>query len=171
MNGLRHMKVAMLIKNLNKMMKHTVLTIWSILLGIMLNAQTNNQVYDSVLARKLGADDRGMKSYILIILKTGTNKLAPGPERENLFKGHFANINKMADDGKLVIAGPLEENEKTYRGIFILNVKTIEEAKELLKSDPTVSEKIFDVEYFEWYGSAAISEYLPLAKKIVKKSF
>ncbi len=52
-----------------------------------------------------------------------------------------------------------------------MNVKTIDEAKELLKSDPTVSEKIFDVDYFMWYGSAAISEYLKVAKSIEKKSF
>jgi len=142
-----------------------------IFFGISLNAQTTTQVYDSVLAKKLGADERGMKSYILAVLKTGSNKLEQGPERDNMFKGHFANINAMAESGKLVIAGPLGENEKTYRGIFILNVKTIEEARELLKADPTISKNIFDVEYYEWYGSAAISEYLKSAKLIERKSF
>jgi hypothetical protein len=107
-------------------MKQFTLAILLLAFCITLDAQTENQAYDSTLARKLGADERGMKSYILVILKTGPNKLEAGPERENLFKGHFANINKMADAGKLVIAGPLEENDKTYRGIFILNVKTTE---------------------------------------------
>jgi uncharacterized protein YciI len=152
-------------------MKSIVITICSILFGIILNAQTNTEVYDSVLAKKLGADDYGMKSYVFVILKTGPNKMEAGIERDKMFKGHMDNINRMADEGKLVIAGPMGVNEMSYRGIFILNVKTIDEAKELLKSDPTVSEKIFDVDYFEWYGSAAISEYLKVAKKIEKKRF
>jgi uncharacterized protein YciI len=139
--------------------------------GTYLFAQTNTQVYDSVLAKKLGADDYGMKSYVFVILKTGPNKMEAGSERDKLFKGHMDNINRLADEGKLVVAGPMGVNEKSYRGIFILNVKTIDEAKELLKADPTVSEKIFDVEYYGWYGSAAISEYLKVAKKIEKKGF
>jgi len=133
-------------------------------------AQNNTQVYDSVLAKKLGADDNGMKSYIFVILKTGPNKMEAGAERDKLFRGHMDNINRLADEGKLVIAGPMGANEMSYRGIFILNVKTIDEARELLKSDPTVTEKIFDVDYFKWYGSAAISEYLKVAKSIEKKS-
>ncbi len=140
----------------------------SIAFSFSLGAQTNTQIYDSVLAKKLGADEQGMKAYIFVILKTGPNKMEAGPERDKLFKGHMDNINRLADEGKLVIAGPMGANEKMYRGIFILNVKTIDEAKELLKADPTVSEKIFDVEYYEWYGSAAISEYLKVAKLIEK---
>jgi hypothetical protein len=56
-----------------------------------------------------------------------------------------------------------------YRGIFILNVNNISEARQLLDADPTVKEHIFEVEYFNWYGSAALSEYLPAADKIWKK--
>jgi len=149
-------------------MKQLTLFIMSIAFSFSLGAQTNTQIYDSVLAKKLGADEQGMKAYIFVILKTGPNKMEAGPERDKLFKGHMDNINRLADEGKLVIAGPMGANEKMYRGIFILNVKTIDEAKELLKADPTVSEKIFDVEYYEWYGSAAISEYLKVAKLIEK---
>jgi uncharacterized protein YciI len=152
-------------------MKQFTLAIILFAFCFILDAQTENQAYDSTLARKLGADDYGMKTYVLVILKTGPNKMEAGPERDKLFSGHMANINKLADEGKLVIAGPMGKNEKTYRGIFILNVKTTEEAKELLKDDPTIKEKIFDVELFEWYGSAAISEYLKVAKRIEKKQF
>lgn len=137
-----------------------------------MQAQNENQAYDSLLAKKLGADDYGMKTYVLAILKTGPNKIEAGPERDKLFKGHMANIIKMADEGKLVVAGPMaEENELKYEGIFILNVRTIEEAKELLKSDPTIKEKVLDTELFLWYGSAAISEYLKVVKSIEKKHF
>jgi len=152
------------------LMRYIIILICSLVLVFDLNAQIDSQVYDSTLARKLGADDFGMKQYVMVILKTGPNKLEKGAVRDELFKGHMASINRLADAGKLVIAGPIEENDKTYRGIFILNVKTIDEAKELLKGDPTVTQKIFEAEYFGWYGSAAISEYLQFTKKIEKKS-
>jgi len=152
-------------------MRRIVLFLIVMVFGLRLNAQTNTETYDSTLAKRLGADERGMKSYILVILKSGPNKLEQGPVRENLFKGHFENINRMAESGKLVIAGPLEDNNNSYRGIFILNVKTKDEAKDLLKSDPTIREKIFDADLYEWYGSAAISEYLKVQKRIEKKHF
>jgi uncharacterized protein YciI len=139
----------------------------------LLNAsgQKVNPEYDSVLARKVGADDYGMKNYILVILKTGTNSLEAGAKRDSLFRGHMSNINRLADEGSLVVAGPLGENSRNYRGIFILNVRTVEEAQKLLNSDPTVREKIFDTELFEWYGSAALGEYLKADSKIHRKRF
>jgi hypothetical protein len=33
----------------------------------------------------------GMRQYVLVVLKTGPNKLPAGPERDAMFKGHFAN--------------------------------------------------------------------------------
>lgn len=152
-------------------MKNFIVFLVLVLFSLSVTAQVNTHVYDSVLAKKLGADDYGMKTYVLVILKTGPNKIEAGPERNKLFSGHMANINKLADDGKLVIAGPMGENDKEYEGIFILNVKTIEAATELLKGDPAISEKVLDTELFIWYGSAAISEYLKVQKSIEKKQF
>lgn len=133
------------------------------------NAQTENPIYDSKLAESLGGDEYGMKMYILAILKTGTNKTEDKEKLNELFKGHMDNINRLAKDGKLIVAGPLKKNDKNYRGIFILNVKTTEEANALLLTDPAVKEKLFDVEIFEWYGSAALPEYLKSHEKIEKK--
>ena len=130
--------------------------------------QNPNPEYDSVLARKLGADERGMKMYVFVILKTGPNNMAAGAERDSLFRGHFSNMNAMAEKGKLVVAGPFDNNEDNYRGLFILNVKTEEEALQLLQGDPTIKSKIFDIELYGWYGSAAISEYLQFDKKLRK---
>ena len=135
---------------------------------IPLAAQDINPAYDSALAKKLGGDDYGMKRYVLVILKTGKNDVKDTLLRDSLFAGHFANINRLADAGKLIVAGPLVKNDNQYRGIFILNVPTFEEANELLKADPTIKEHIFDVELYRWYGSAALPEYLEAHKKIEK---
>jgi uncharacterized protein YciI len=131
-------------------------------------AQEINPGYDSTLAKSLGADEYGMKAYILVILKTGDNKVEDKAVRDSLFAGHFENINRMAENGKLLVAGPLGKNDNLYRGIFILNTASFEEAKELLQNDPTVKENIFKAEYYNWYGSAALPVYLETHKKIEK---
>jgi len=133
--------------------------------------QSNSMQYDSTLAKSLGADEYGMKSYVLVILKTGKNDIQDKIVRDSLFKGHMANIGRLADEGKLVVAGPISKNELNYRGIFILNVPTIEEARELLQTDPTIKENVFELELFKWYGSAALPEYLKTHKSIQKSEF
>ena len=59
--------------------------------------------YEPELARSLGADDNGMKRYVLVVLKTGPNKVPARPERDEMFKGHFANMNRLAAAGKLAL--------------------------------------------------------------------
>ena len=48
-------------------------------------------------------------------------------------------------------------------------VQTIEEATTLLSTDPAIQEKLLDAELFQWYGSAALPEYLKAHEKIEKK--
>lgn len=137
--------------------------------GITAAAQTVNPDYDSTLARKTGADEYGMKMYVLVILKSGSNKVSDQTERDSLFAGHMRNIRKLAGMKKLVVAGPLENNDKSYRGIFVLDAQTFDEAKALMEPDPTIKQKVFEVELYQWYGSAALPEYLESADKIWKK--
>ncbi|MES2882449.1 MAG: hypothetical protein V4676_09900 [Bacteroidota bacterium] len=135
------------------------------------NAQVTNSKYDKALADSLNADEYGMKMYVLVILKTGSNTTASKSTSDSLFGGHMQNIKRMVADGKLAVAGPLKKNEKNYRGIFILNVKTVDEANLLLANDPAISAKLLDAEVYSWYGSAALPMYLPASDKIGKKSF
>ncbi|ARS40554.1 hypothetical protein CA265_13150 [Sphingobacteriaceae bacterium GW460-11-11-14-LB5] len=127
--------------------------------------------YDEALAKKLGADNYGMKMYVLVILKSGTNTTATKAKTDSLFAGHMANMGKMVEAQKLVVAGPMGKNDKNYRGIFVLNTKSIEEAKQLLESDPAIKAKLLEPELYNWYGSAALAEYLPFHDKIQKSSF
>ena len=149
-------------------MKLCLLFIAALTITQRLAAQSENPKYDSVLAKSLGGDDYGMKMYALVILKTGTASFDK-KKTDSLFTGHMANINRLADAGKLVVAGPLRKNDKTYRGIFILDAKTIEEANQLLETDPAVKEKLLDAEVFQWFGSAALPTYLPNHEKIERK--
>lgn len=150
-------------------MKKIIITSVLVLFSFGANSQSDNPAYDKTLADSLGGDDYGMKPYVLAILKTGTNKTENKTIVDSLFKGHLANIGRLADEGKLVVAGPLKKNDKSYRGIFILNVKTIAEADSLLITDPAIKEKLLDAELYQWYGSAALPAYLKFHEKIEKK--
>lgn len=134
----------------------------------LLSAQKVNPNYDSVLAKKLGADDYGMKQYVFVILKTGTNTTKDKKMIDSCFAAHMKNINLLVDSGKLFVAGPIAKNDKTYRGIFILNTSSFEEATELMKGDLAIQEKLLAVEMYTWFGSAALGEYLKASDKIWK---
>jgi uncharacterized protein YciI len=128
-----------------------------------------NSKYDAELAKKLGADERGMKMYVMCILKTGPKDAdVKGKEREDIFAGHFANIKKLAGEGKLAIAGPFEKNDKAFRGLYIFNVSTVEEAEKLVVLDPAVKSGVFVPDMTLWYGSAALMATNEIHKKIEK---
>jgi uncharacterized protein YciI len=149
-------------------MKKTSILILFAFAFVVTYAQNENPNYDEALAKSLNADDYGMKQYVLVMLKTGENKTAGEEETNQLFKGHLENINRLTKEGKLIVAGPLGKNEKTYRGIFIFAVPTIEEANILIMTDPAIKANLLAAELYEWYGSAALAEYLPAADKIWK---
>jgi uncharacterized protein YciI len=131
-------------------------------------AQTISSSYNAELADSLGADDYGMKSYILVILKTG-NQTEPDDEKRNsLFRGHLDNIKRLTESGKMVVAGPLGKNDLNYRGIFILDTTNLEEAKELLATDPAIVSGLLAFDVIPWYGSAALSTYLVTHQLIEK---
>ncbi len=50
--------------------------------------------YDAALARKLGADDMGMRQYVMCFLKTGPLRVNDPAKRTELMKGHFGMINR-----------------------------------------------------------------------------
>jgi uncharacterized protein YciI len=140
-------------------------------LTLSANAQSDNSNYDKRLADSLHADEYGMKRYVLAILKTGSASINDKSVVDSLFQGHMQNISVLVDSGKLVVAGPLQRNEKTYRGIFILNVESIEEASALLQTDPAIKAKLLETELFSWYGSAALPMYLKFHEKLGRKKY
>jgi uncharacterized protein YciI len=128
------------------------------------------QTFDAELAKTVGADDFGMRKYVLVVLKTGPTRLPAGKERDAMFKGHFANINRLASEGKLALAGPFDGKDG-WRGLFILAVTSIEEAKQLTETDPVISNGEMVAEYHAYYGSAALMLVNDAHKRVAKKSF
>ena len=132
-------------------------------------AQSKNPLYDAQLAQKLGADDYGMKTYVMAFLKTGPNRLKDSAARAELQNAHLKNIIRLANDGKLIVAGPFLDDQE-IKGIFIFNVSTVEEAKKLTETDPAIKAGSLIMELHPWYGSAALMQVVEIHKKIEKKS-
>lgn len=126
--------------------------------------------HDAALAERLGADDLGMRAYVLAILKTGPQdgEITGKDERAALFAGHFSNMSRLADEGHLVLAGPLG-GEDGRRGLFILNTPDIEVAREWVATDPTIEAGIFTVDFSKYYGSAALMLINEVHPRIQKK--
>jgi len=124
--------------------------------------------YDSVLARSLGADDMGMKRYVLVILKTGPTRVPEGPERDAMFRGHFENMKRLSDAGKLVLAGPLD-GVSGWRGLYVFATANLEEAKALVATDPVIIEGEMVAECHTYYGSAALMTIPGTHERIAKK--
>jgi uncharacterized protein YciI len=144
----------------------------SILLAIGFGGSAFSQdQYNEALAQKLGADDYGMRKYVMAFLLRGDKVSEFTPEqRSDIQAGHMANIGKMAEMGKLIVAGPFMGNDD-LRGIYIFDVQTLEEAKALTETDPAIKAGVLKMDLKEWYGSAALMMLPELYPKVTKKSF
>jgi|SRR3569833_443117 len=150
-------------------MSKNILTTLLLLVCAGCLAQSKNPLYDADLAKKLGADEYGMKTYVMAFLKAGPNHLKDSVAREELQKAHLKNIMRLASEGKLIVAGPFLDNQD-IRGIFIFNVSSVEDAKKLTESDPAVKAGSLIMELHPWYGSAGLVEAFKLHKKVEKTS-
>lgn len=126
------------------------------------------KVEDPGLAKTLGGNDNGMRPYVLVLLKTGPNKMPAGPERTRMFEGHFANITRLAGEKKLALAGPLD-GVNGMRGLFVLATPDIEEAKKLVATDPVIINGEMVAEYHKFFGSAGLMAVNDIHNKIRKK--
>lgn len=111
--------------------------------------------YDPALAKSVGADERGMRSYTFVLLKTGPKKMPAGPARDAMFAGHMANIKRLADEGKLLLAGPFDGVDG-WRGMFIFASSSMDEVKAMVATDPVIVEGEMVAEYHRYYGTAAL---------------
>ncbi len=133
--------------------------------------EETTMAFDSVLAQQLGADDYGMKTYVFAFLKTGPNRSQDSTTAVELQKAHMANIRRLAEEGNLVLAGPFIDGNETFRGIYIFNTSSVEEARSWTESDPAIQAGSLVMELHPWYGSAALQQMNELSQRIAKTSF
>ncbi|MDP3668183.1 MAG: YciI family protein [Telluria sp.] len=124
--------------------------------------------YDADMAKSLGADERGMRGFVLVVLKTGPNKVPEGAARKKMFEGHFANMQGLAAEKKLVVAGPLDGVDG-WRGVFVFATADIDQAKSYVASDPLIVNGEMVAEYHKFYSSAGLMMVNEVHNKLIKK--
>ena len=97
-----------------------------------------------------------IKQFWLVIIKTGPKdkEITDSTERSKVFAGHFSNMERLHSEGILKAAGPFGKNDFTWRGLFILDCKTKEDAENYVKTDPAVAAGVFIVDIVPWYSQA-----------------
>ncbi len=102
-------------------------------------------------------DDYEMTTYQVGFLKKGPAWTPSNtPELQKLQADHLAHIGKMADTGKLILAGPFADGGD-LRGMFIFRVETLEEAKALAEQDPAVKAGRLVLEWHPWFAAKNIT--------------
>jgi uncharacterized protein len=95
-----------------------------------------------------------IKQFWLVMIKTGPKdkEITDSTERSKIFAGHFSNMTRLHKEGVLKIAGPFGKNDFTWRGLFVLDCKTKEEAENYVNTDPAVAAGVFVVDIVPWYA-------------------
>lgn len=89
------------------------------------------------------------RTYVLVTLRRGPHAAEKSEaERSAIQSAHLANINRLAHEGTLVVAGPYgkDNHDPSARGIFIFDVPTLDAARGLTSSDPAVQAGVLVME-------------------------
>lgn len=92
-----------------------------------------------------------MKRYWLVLLKTGPNRTQDSASAAMIQAGHMANINRLAKEGKLIMAGPIGAKGE-LRGIFIMDCKDSSEVAQFVNTDTAVMTGRLKMEYYPWWS-------------------
>jgi len=100
--------------------------------------------------------------YVLVLLKTGPNTTASKEEQQQLFAGHFANMQRLAGEKKLLVAGPFStpKRDPDLRGLFVIDAVAVNEAERLASTDPTIVAGIMRLESHPLRTDAPLRAYL-----------
>jgi uncharacterized protein YciI len=123
--------------------------------------------YDAAKAQAWGANDQGLRSYVFVLLKTGPKRMPAGPERDAMFKGHFANMERLSKEGLLVYAGPLD-GQNGLRGLFIFATQDLEVARKAVDTDPVIVNGEMVADIHRHMGSAALMAVTEWHPRLIK---
>jgi uncharacterized protein YciI len=99
--------------------------------------------------KKTATPETSSRAYLGLLYRGDKWTPEKTPATEELQKAHLANIVRLADLKKLVVAGPFGDNTP-LRGIFVFRVASIDEARELAATDPAVQAGRLKIEMHPW---------------------
>lgn len=87
------------------------------------------------------------QQYVYVFLNTNPDRAdLPKEQVDSLQRGHLANIQKLAKEGKLLVAGPFNSGG----GIFIMNTTSTKEARKWISTDPAIAANRYHIETLPW---------------------
>jgi len=92
-----------------------------------------------------------MKRYWLVLLKKGPNRDHDSISAAKIQEAHLANINRLAKEGKIIMAGPMG-TDGDLRGIFIMDCKDSSEVESFVNTDTAVITGRLKMEYYPWWS-------------------
>lgn len=106
------------------------------------------------------------RDYVFVFIKTGpATGLTPEAQRE-AFAGHFSNMERLADEGELLIAGPfMPPKPADHRGLFVIDEKTVDAGMVHAATDPTTVAGIFVLEGRVFTTDAPLTDLPRLEKE------
>ena len=109
---------------------------------------TPHEKYD--LNKDTSVYSEEMKRYWLVLLQKGPNRNQDSVSAEKIQAAHMANINRLAKEGKLIMAGPIGV-ENDLRGIFLMNCADSAEVENFVKTDSAVITGRLIMKYYPWW--------------------
>jgi len=104
-----------------------------------------------------------MEKYYLVLLKRPANP--PQFEQkalEDLQQRHLAHLTAMHRAGKLLVAGPFEEQkDPALRGLCLYRTATADDARKLAEADPAVQARRLEVEVLAWWVEKGAISFKP----------
>jgi len=96
-----------------------------------------------------------MRQYVVAFLYKGPNPVDDPEESKKMMKGHLANIQRLHDEGKIILAGPYL-SKTDLRGYFLFDTDSVDAAKAWCDTDPAISAGVFRVDLHPWYSAKGI---------------
>jgi len=128
-------------------MKTLIISFFALIFSVAATAQDQRE-----FSYTEGDTTYTMKRYVFMLLNSGETKSKTEEEAAKYQELHMAHMSKMAEEGKLIVAGPFEEGGE-HRGLLIFDVETIDEALKLEGEDPMVKTDRLRMETFYWWGA------------------
>ncbi len=130
------------------------LLIWLVLFVACLDAGSAVAAQDTTESAP-----RMAKYFVGLIYRGPTWSPEVTQKVQELQVAHVANIDRLVESGKMVLAGPFADGGD-MRGLFFYNVETLEAAQALVDSDPAVKAGRLCVELHPWWGPASLATLL-----------
>ena len=128
-------------------------------LGLVLAGRASRPCSESP-AESTQANSDLVRAYAFVFIKTGPLR-EPTPEQtDQAMQGHFANMERLAAEETLLIAGPLADpkSDPDHRGIFVFDADTAEKGLALANTDPAAQMGVFVMESYMLVTSAPLDE-------------